>query len=350
MKREVWNLALLVALPISLAGGVPARAAPRETKINKCPFTITASGAYVLQKNLNCAGTAITVTASDVALDLGGHTLSGDGSGTGIDVQGATNVSIQNGTVQGFYVGVVFGRSADCKLTDATVRQSSYLGIVGADTNGLTVTGCTATRNGVYGMWFGACRVVRVTQNSASGNSHGGIALDATSSNLSNNTASNNGCVGIDFFGASGNRVEGNTTDQNLCVGIALHNGSTGNTVTGNWATANGGPGISVDSGSTQNTVQNNTTTANNIGVAVGDGGTSSNTVQGNITTLNILGIWVGHGASSNTIQGNTALNNRDWDLEDQNPGCDANTWSGNTFGKANQPCAAGVPLPPPPP
>src|SRR5437879_5917871 len=102
MRREVGTLAPLVALGMSLVGGSPAQAAPTLTKINKCPYVITAPGAYLVQKNLSCIVTAITVSASKVDLDLGGHTISGSGREDGVYVEGQANVSIHDGTVQGF--------------------------------------------------------------------------------------------------------------------------------------------------------------------------------------------------------------------------------------------------------
>ena len=35
---------------------------------------------------------------------------------------------------------------------------------------------------------------------------------------------------------------------------------------------------------------------------------------------------------NDNAIQGNTSTKNRDWDMGDQNPGCDSNAWSNNRF------------------
>src|SRR5438309_1790745 len=106
MKREVWTLALLGAVAISLAAGAPAEAAPAQTKINKLPYVITAPGSYLVQKNTSCVVTAITINASNVDLDLGGHTISGSGTGDGVYVQGQSNVTIHDGGVQGFVNGV----------------------------------------------------------------------------------------------------------------------------------------------------------------------------------------------------------------------------------------------------
>ena len=74
MKRGVLILAQWVTVPLTLVVVVPAQAA---INISSCPVTITAPGSYVLAKDLSCSGTAITITASNVDLHLGGHTLSG---------------------------------------------------------------------------------------------------------------------------------------------------------------------------------------------------------------------------------------------------------------------------------
>src|SRR5439155_15653262 len=101
------------------------------TKITSCPFVITAPGTYALSEDLTCDGTAITILASKVNLHLGGHTISGSGAGDGILVQGAANVSIDHGTIQGFENGVEFQGTLDCKVNDVTVTQNNIYGIWG---------------------------------------------------------------------------------------------------------------------------------------------------------------------------------------------------------------------------
>jgi parallel beta-helix repeat protein len=99
MKREVLTLALLVALPFTLFGAIPAQA---STKISSFGYMITASGTYDVTQDLSGSGNAITVLASNVALHLGGHTLSGDGSsGAGVDVQ--------DNTCSGSEIGIAVG-------------------------------------------------------------------------------------------------------------------------------------------------------------------------------------------------------------------------------------------------
>jgi nitrous oxidase accessory protein NosD len=75
--------------------------------ITAIPFTITKPGKYILEADLTLSGTsttAVTVSVSDVVIDLNGFTLSTSASpNTGISVStNVTNVTIQNGTITGF--------------------------------------------------------------------------------------------------------------------------------------------------------------------------------------------------------------------------------------------------------
>src|SRR5205823_4866499 len=141
MKREVLPLALLVALPVVLLAVAPTQAA---TKISSFGYEITAPGVYQVTQDLSGSGDAITVTASNVDLHLGGHILSGDGSGVGIHVQGPSpvyNVSIHNGTVQGFQRGIFLGFFAlNCKVSSVTASGNTEVGIFLSQANGNAVT------------------------------------------------------------------------------------------------------------------------------------------------------------------------------------------------------------------
>ncbi len=106
MKRN--TLKKIAAL--TLAIGALAQPAWAVTNIDSCR-TITGPGSFQLTKNLNAAGNCIVIAASDVSLDLRGHTIKGNGTGTGIgfntDAERA-RVSVRNGVVTGFRVGIDF--------------------------------------------------------------------------------------------------------------------------------------------------------------------------------------------------------------------------------------------------
>ena len=87
------------------------------TVITTLPVTLSLSGAYCLQSDvgtLSNSGVAIDITADGVVLDLGGFRLIGPGTDPtrtifGIRAQSSKRVTIRNGTVQGFFNGIVLG-------------------------------------------------------------------------------------------------------------------------------------------------------------------------------------------------------------------------------------------------
>jgi hypothetical protein len=88
------------------------------SSVDSLPFTISKPGIYCLTKNLSFKSLsvdAITITASSVLLDLDGYTIRNTaGSGTiasGISAgqtYGQTNITVRNGTLQGFFAGIRF--------------------------------------------------------------------------------------------------------------------------------------------------------------------------------------------------------------------------------------------------
>lgn len=115
MQSIVRFVGLMFALSILSAG---ARAETTLcTAITTLPHTISTPGIYCLTGSLStamAAGTAITINADDVVLDLNGHTLDGSsvGAGTntwGIRASNRKNITIRNGTLRGFLTAVFVG-------------------------------------------------------------------------------------------------------------------------------------------------------------------------------------------------------------------------------------------------
>src|SRR6185369_9088939 len=88
------------------------------TAINSLPKTISSSGNYCLTGNMTTTttGTAISINASNVVLDLADFEIRNTqtGSGAGIGYNGVNgqirNIAIRNGRVIGFNNGVMFHR------------------------------------------------------------------------------------------------------------------------------------------------------------------------------------------------------------------------------------------------
>lgn len=118
--RVVFRIAL--ALGVFAGPATPAHAQTCQN-ITSVPRTITAAGRYCLSGDLSMSqttGAAITVAANDVTVDLMGRTLSGLGAGTstraaGVYALNRQRVTVRNGRMVGFYVGVHLDITTDSR-------------------------------------------------------------------------------------------------------------------------------------------------------------------------------------------------------------------------------------------
>ena len=74
---------ILTLVILAIVGVAPAHALAAPQGIRTCR-PITASGSYVVTRNLTTVGTCLSVLVSFVTIDLGGFTLSGNGTGEGV--------------------------------------------------------------------------------------------------------------------------------------------------------------------------------------------------------------------------------------------------------------------------
>jgi len=101
------------------------------TAIAQLPYTIKKPGIFCLKSNLSTsisAGTAITIKASNVVLDLNGFRLDGSGAGMGttacgIKAEKRQNVTVKNGIVRGFFVGIYFEDDSPYTTSRANVIE-----------------------------------------------------------------------------------------------------------------------------------------------------------------------------------------------------------------------------------
>ena len=121
-----------------------------RTLINTLPFAITEAGSYYFAENLVFAesgGDAITITSSNVTLDLNGFTLSSRAEVTGSAIAAGSALShlcVRNGTIQGNTTTEI---SRDRDQDSSASGGGFRLGVNAPDTNStsvldLKVTGC----------------------------------------------------------------------------------------------------------------------------------------------------------------------------------------------------------------
>ena len=288
------------------------------------PFTISQPGSYYLTGNLSISSSTngITVTASNVTIDLNGFDLAGSGtSGAGVYINGGvSNVTIRNGTIRNWGAQGINGLgNSKVRAENLRVFSNSANGIL-LDVNG-EVLNCVAESNvgaGIKGL--GNCLVKDSQAISTTGTNAPGISLGAA--------AVVTGCVAS---GNSGNGITvGNVCKIENCTvlnntGDGIHGGVVV-AVSGCVAASNAN-GINLGDHALVSDCHTNGNTASGILVAdfsivrgctadfngsVGAGGInvtgSGNRIEANNVTRNSAGIQVS--GSGNLIIRNSARGN----------------------------------------
>lgn len=271
------------------------------------PYTINQPGSYLIVKNLTTAnGNGIAINASNVTIDLNGHTLYGLGTagpgGNGIYSTAGDNITITNGAIRNFN-GTGISLTAQAHISKVKIIGCSSQGIVadgGVIENNLVTN---IGRNGIVlnnTIYPGiiATNVVSSTSNS------GYPAIWATNNcDVTGNTVANTNTTGI--YVQSGNcKITGNTLNKNSNNGIWI-NGPNCTITKNNVSNTLGGSGIYVTNNGCniiENTVANGTSNgiyANGLGCRI-----SENEVYAN----GGAGISAGQGITltDNNVYGNT--------------------------------------------
>jgi parallel beta-helix repeat protein len=126
MKMKLYIGRTLFALPvlaICLAAQTPG------VRTIGSPSTIDQPGSYVLTADLfvpGSVGVGITITASDVTLDMNGHSIMAPGNltGAGIRITSAQNVTVRNGMIANALMGAVVMNSSNVRLEGLSIRAT----------------------------------------------------------------------------------------------------------------------------------------------------------------------------------------------------------------------------------
>ena len=351
-RRATGALALLVLTGL---GGV-ITTSPASAATLACGQTITQS--TTLENDVGpCSNFGIIVGADGITLDLNGHRVFGtpgpSSDGAGVYLLNRTGVTVTNGTVSDFSIGVAIDGGSGNTVTAITARDNiGGAGDIGGDgiailaSRGNQVTGNSTVDNGPFS------GIGLYSRRDSDHPGTPGVARD--------NVISGNQVVG-NIIGRDRSTPTGTDND-----GIRLENDAAFNTITDNLVARNGLDGISLFADTSDNVVRANSVQGNGFyrttarrgdGIIVFNRSTrnvvDSNLVTGNADSgIEVRGpVGTNAGATRNRIVNNTAVDNSalpfipsavfgpSFDLKDGNPGCDANVWSGNRYRTFNQPC-----------
>ena len=195
------------------------------TAITSLPAVITVQGVYCFTADLTTAqlsGSAIDIQTNNVTIDLNGHRLGGGAAGLGtraIGIQALDRrfITVKNGTVRGFYVGVLLSDSTG----PAYINSSGYL-----------IEGLRAEFNRAFGISVsGTGNIVRNNQvvntggSTVSTPSVEGINAQGPAARVLNNdviatapaTLGTTAAIGVFVGWAPGSVVEGNRIANTTC-------------------------------------------------------------------------------------------------------------------------------------
>jgi hypothetical protein len=280
----VRRLLLLTVLVVCCAGAVNVANAQA---ISTCG-TITSSTTLTA----DCAA-PLTVGASGITVDLGGHSVVCDSPVNGIDIPSF--------------------------VSSSTVANGSAEGGLGTCLNGVTVEGSSN-------------RLTSLTANNALG---AGFAISGDSNRLLAVSGNHNFNFGVQVTG-SFNTVQLGTFGFNG-VGASVASG-TRNEIARSRTFDSNGFGIVVTDNATGTGVTLNTSFDNFGGYAVASGTTRSILFLNQAYLNPFAGIWIQSGSNHNSVVLNGSYLNT-LDMRDDNANCDSNLWALNLFSTANQSC-----------
>jgi large repetitive protein len=180
-----------------------------------------ACGAVVMKSTplrtdlMNCPGDGLVIGADNLTLDLGGHTIDGNGTtedAAGVRLAGHHGVTVEGGTLRDFDYGVLLDAADGNAVRHVTATHNFERGIqLQEGSDGNRVEFVAATGNGLAGIVvFGSDRNV-----------------------ISHATGSGNTFNGLTVAGSRGTRVVDSTFAGNT-TGIGVVNGSSASVLAGN--------------------------------------------------------------------------------------------------------------------
>lgn len=280
MKRKAWSWLLVLTMALSLLP-VSALAAGDETEVTSITASggSLASGSYTLSDNITLSAANLTIPAGNtVTIDLNGHTLTGNGTGSVITVYGTLTLNDTAATKQAALssatAGVVSNEDGSWTVTyiiyDENDNSSYSTYTAGAITGGVGGNDCGGgihvAGNGTVTMNGGIitnCKVSESQQYALGGgiylakNSSFTMSDGAISGNTAKSSVSSNG------QGSGGGVYVAPNSTFSMTGGVFSSNKAEG-------ANANGGAVFSQGTFTAENAVFSGNTSAHWTGGIVG--------------------------------------------------------------------------------
>lgn len=321
--KKIFGLMAILACLFAVTLGTQA------PTLVKAGSTLEISSDYIFTENLD---EPIVVTADNLMIDGDGYTLQGPGTGrgTGIYLDGRSNVTIRNLTVIGWEFDILLSNSSNNTISANTIKyydtKVRWGGLWLRSSSNNNISGNTITRN-YLGLVLEAASNNNIFGNTITANSFGLSVLQSSShNNIFGNTITMQD-FGIFLKSSSNNNSIFGNTITNTRWSIYLEISSNYNRIYGNTITNNIEVGLWTGlwlQSSSHNSISGNIITNKGTGIQLWDS-SNHNRIYGNtITANNETGLWLYEGSSNNVIYHNNIIDNG-MQVNDTNPA--ANDW-----------------------
>ncbi len=284
LYRRLWTVALLTVLFICAASPGAALAGSCASTIAKCGCTIRAKGLYTVTAALDATqgltgrGDCIDISAPNVTLDLKSFSVTGSGTGVGIHILNNVNPSKSG--------------------NQATVIQSTCCGTISD--------------------W------------------HIGVEDDASNADILFIDVESSAGDGILLKGVNASQVWDLSSDHNAGAGVRVKGGTNSHIFESGFD--NNSTGIEIDSGATNTRIDDSGANTNGTGIFLAGSSSNSHILSTGSTMNTGVGVLIAKHSTKNVV-GDVAASSNKTDMEDDNAGCDTNTWFDNSFTTANRGC-----------
>lgn len=284
-----------------------------ETDIDSCRELGIVGTTYTLQNDITTNGTCFTITADNITLDGNGFSISGNGSGNGVDATGRVNLTIKNLNISNFGGGIYFNSVSNSLIFNNIANLNNQTGIsLFLVSNNNIVENSTTNSNSEEGIYLVASSDNILKNNNVNSNNLAGIRLSSSSNNnvFTNNIVNSNGNFGILLTISSNNTIHNNTVNSTSNEGIRFGGDSNNNIVSNNYIGSSSNQGIHIGSSSNNIISNNNIDLNDNMGIFLA--ASNNSTISNNNFTNNFYGVYFHFQfhSTNNIIHNNSFSNN----------------------------------------
>ena len=201
MRRGVVLAALAAIVLIAVA---PEASGGAGTPITSCGQVVTTNA--FLTQDLVCTGDGIVAGASGITIDLKGLTIRGDRDvgDYGIDDSaGFDHITIRNGLIRNFYVGVEAEGDADSVSVSSLVANGNSIYGISINGDSAKIQSSTTSGNTTAGVFIGG-DFAQITSLTAGGNGSYGTIVGGDFARIkSSSAAGNSAAIGFEVIGDS---------------------------------------------------------------------------------------------------------------------------------------------------